>query len=106
MADTRDPVDHYRTVHQHAGEPFIDVYCWPGIMSIALGVMSLIACVATAAYHHSEWMFTTGIVGAMSLAGGTAWLVIEHHRVLRIEQRWHLEQTTAQATLYQLPFRP
>lgn len=93
MADTRDPIDHFRTTHQHAGERFIDIYCWPGFLSIALGVISLIGCVASAAYKHQEWVLTTGIVGSLAIAGGIAWLVVEHHRVLRIERLWHAEHS-------------
>jgi uncharacterized membrane protein YcjF (UPF0283 family) len=93
MADSRDPIDHFRTTQQHAGVSFVDVYCWPGIVSIALGVMSLIACLASAAYKHHEWVLTTGVVGALAIAGGTAWLVVEHHRVLRIERRWLAEHS-------------
>jgi hypothetical protein len=106
MADTRDPIDHFRTTQPHVGESFIDIYCWPGLLSIALGVMSLVACVASAAYRHSEWFLTTGIVGAMAIAGGIAWLIVEHHRVLRIERLWHVEHAEPQRALSQLPFRP
>lgn len=88
MADTYDPTDHFRTTHPHAGESFIDIYCWPGLLSIILGVMSLIGCVAAAAYHHTEWVPTAGIVGALAITGGIAWLVLEHRRVLRIERLW------------------
>jgi|SRR6516165_7125388 hypothetical protein len=88
MGDTHDPTDHFRTTHPHAGQSIIDVYCWPGLLSIALGVMSLIACVAAAAYRHNEFVMTTGVVGFMAIAGGVAWLVLEHHRVLRIEKQW------------------
>jgi uncharacterized membrane protein YcjF (UPF0283 family) len=92
MGDTyHDPTDHFRTTHPHAGESMIDVYAWPGLLSIALGMISLIGCVAAAAYNRSEWIMTTGIVGFMAIAGGIAWVVLEHHRVLRIESRWHTE---------------
>ncbi|MGH3634536.1 protein UsfY [Mycobacterium sp.] len=89
MADThRDPVDHFRTTLPHAGETFIDAYCWPGLVSIALGVMSLAGCLAAVAYQHTEWVPTTGIVGLLATAGGIAWLVVEHNRVLRLESHW------------------
>lgn len=91
MANARDPIDHFRTTQHHAGESFIDIYCWPGLLSIALGIISLIVSVASAAYQHHEWVSTAAIVGALAIAGGVAWLVIEHHRVLRIEERWHAE---------------
>jgi hypothetical protein len=93
MRDTHDPTDHFRTTHPHAGEPFIDVYWWPGLLSIALGVMSLMGCVAAAAYRHNEWLLSTGVVGALAIAGGIAWLVVEHHRVLRIESQWLAEHS-------------
>lgn len=98
MADTHDPIDHFRTTHQHAGESFIDIYCWPGLLSIVLGVISLMGSVASAAYQHHDWVLTTGIVGALAVAGGIAWLVVEHHRVLRIEQRWLAEHPECRAT--------
>ena len=88
MGDTHDPTDHFRTTHPHAGQSIIDVYCWPGLLSIALGVISLIACVTAVAYKHREWVLTTGVVGGLAIAGGIAWLVLEHHRVLRIESQW------------------
>ncbi|WP_102142531.1 protein UsfY [Mycobacterium hubeiense] len=91
MANTHDPVDHFRTTQQHAGEPFIDIYCWPGLLSIALGLISLSGCVAAAAYKQHQWVLTTGVVGALAIAGGIAWLVVEHHRVLRIERQWLAE---------------
>lgn len=96
MADTHDPTDHFRTTHQHAGEYFIDLYCWPGLWSIALGTISLICCIAATAYRRHEWILTTGIVGVLAVAGGVAWLLVEHHRVLRIEQRWNSEHPDRQ----------
>lgn len=84
----RDPTDHFRTTHPHAGEQFIDPYCWPGLLSIALGLFSLVACVAAAAYKHHEWLLTTGVVGVLAISGGVSWLVLEHHRVIDIERRW------------------
>jgi hypothetical protein len=88
MGNTHDPIDHFRTTQPHAGQSIIDMYCWPGLLSIALGVMSLVACLAAAAYKHTEFVLTTGVVGFMAIAGGVAWLVLEHHRVLRIEKQW------------------
>ncbi|OBC05287.1 hypothetical protein A5784_11355 [Mycobacterium sp. 852013-50091_SCH5140682] len=103
MASTRDPIDHFRTTQHHAGESFIDIYCWPGLLSIALGVISLIGSIASAAYQHHEWVPTTAIVGALALGGGVSWLVIEHHRVLRIEQRWNTQHPCQYTERHQLP---
>lgn len=88
MANYKDPTDHFRTTLPHTGEHFIDVYSWPGYLFIVLGTLSLIGCVTAAAYRQSEWIPTAGIAGAFAVAGGTAWLVLEHRRVLRIETSW------------------
>jgi uncharacterized membrane protein YcjF (UPF0283 family) len=53
--------------------------------------MSLIGCVAAAAYQRHQWIPTAGVVGGLAIAGGAAWLVLEHRRVLRIESRWKSE---------------
>ena len=83
-----DPTDHFRTTNPHAGEQFIDPYSWPGVVSIVLGVLSIIACIATAAYMHGQWTLTLGVAGALAVVGGVAWLVLEHRRVVRIESLW------------------
>lgn len=89
MANTRDPIDHSRTHNPHAGEQFVDMYSWPGLISILLGAISLVSTIAAAAYGRHEWILTTGVVGLLAIAGGIAWLVVEHHRVARIERIWH-----------------
>lgn len=88
MATTKDPTDHFRTTHQHAGEHIIDIYSWPGLLSIVLGVFSFVGAIAAAAYKQHEWILTMAVVGVLAILGGIAWLVVEHHRVLRIERRW------------------
>ncbi|HUO36380.1 MAG TPA: protein UsfY [Mycobacterium sp.] len=90
MGDTyQDPVDHSRTHHQHAGESMIDTYSWPGFFLLAVGLIALAGCVAAAAYHHSEWLLTAGVVALATVGAGSAWLAIEHRRVRRNEARWH-----------------
>lgn len=89
----RDPVDHYRTTHQHAGETFIDGYCWPGLLSIALGVISLAGCVASVAYNHREYTMTTGVVAVLAIAFGILWIVLEHRRVRHMDIRWLAEHS-------------
>jgi hypothetical protein len=93
-----DPIDHFRTTQHHAGEFFIDLYCWPGLISIVLGAISLVGSLAAAAYNRHEWILTTAVVGALAIAGGVAWLVLEHHRVLRIESRWHAAREAKKPT--------
>ncbi|MFC6128234.1 protein UsfY [Mycolicibacterium llatzerense] len=91
VANYRDPTDHFRTTLPHTGERFIDIYSWPGVISIVLGALALIGGVAAAAYQQSDWVPTAGIVGICAIVGGIAWLVLEHRRVVSIENRWHAE---------------
>jgi hypothetical protein len=92
MGDThRDPTDHFRTTQQHAGESMIDVYCWPGLFLISVGVMALIGCVAAAGYEHHEWILTAGVTALVAMLVGASWIAVEHRRVLRIENRWWAE---------------
>ncbi|MBS4727610.1 TRIC cation channel family protein [Mycobacterium sp. SM1] len=108
MGDTHhDPIDHFRTTGQHAGEFFVDIYCWPGLISIALGAFSLVGCLAAAAYGHQEWIPTTAVVGVLAIGGGISWLILEHRRVLRIETRWLTAQQASKPTVPPLaPSRP
>ncbi|MCA4724926.1 MULTISPECIES: protein UsfY [Mycolicibacterium] len=89
MGNTHDPIDHFRTHNNHAGEQFVDMYSWPGLISILLGAITMVGGVAGAAYGRQEWVLTTGIIGLLAISGGIAWLVVEHHRVVRIERLWH-----------------
>ena len=84
----RDPVDHFRTTHQHAGESFIDGYCWPGLLSIALGVISLVGCIASVAYNHREYTLMTAVVAVLAIVFGTLWVALEHRRVRQMDSRW------------------
>ena len=44
MGDTQhDPIDDFRTTRLHAGESMIDVYHWPGLFPVAVGVIALTA---------------------------------------------------------------
>lgn len=90
-----DPTDHSRTTNPHAGEHFIDPYSWPGVVSIVLGAMAMVACVAGAAYMHTEWILAVAVVGAFAIMGGVAWLILEHRRVLRIESLWTSRNATS-----------
>jgi hypothetical protein len=91
MANYRDPTDHFRTTLPHTGEHFIDIYSWPGVISIVLGALALIGGVAAAAYQRTDWVPTAAIVGVCAILGGTAWLILEHRRVTQIENRWFSE---------------
>lgn len=89
MGDThRDPTDHSRTHIQHAGESMIDNFAWPGFFLLAVGIIALVGCVAAAAYDRQDLVMTVGLVALAAVAAGSAWIAVEHRRVLRIEARW------------------
>ena len=98
MGDTHyDPIDHSRTHHQHAGESMIDVYFWPGLFLIAVGVVALAGCVAALAYHHTELLLWAGLTAALTASGGVSWLIVERHRLRRVEARWLAEHPAKQS---------
>lgn len=89
MGDTHhDPTDHFRTTHPHAGESMIDVYFWPGLFLVLLGVSSVVGGIASAAYRHHEWLGMTGLVALVALTAGALWITHERRRIRRIESEW------------------
>lgn len=98
MGDTNtDPVDHSRTHHQYAGESMIDVYFWPGLFLIAVGVVALAGCVAALAYNHPDLLVWAGLTAALTFGGGVSWLIVERRRVRRVEARWLAEHPAQQS---------
>ncbi|HZQ30795.1 MAG TPA: protein UsfY [Mycobacterium sp.] len=92
MGDTHiDPTDHSRTHQPHAGESMIDVYFWPGLFLIAVGVVALVGFLAALAYHHTELLVWAGATAVLTFCGGVSWLAVERRRVRRIEARWLAE---------------
>ncbi len=83
----RDPVDHFRTSHQHACESLTDGYCWPGLLSIALGVISFVGCIASVAYNHREYTLMTGVVALLAIGFGALWVALEHRRLRHMDRR-------------------
>jgi hypothetical protein len=93
MGDTHsDPTDHSRTHHQHAGESMIDVYFFPGLFLIAVGVVAVVGCIAALAYHHTELLVWAGVTAVLTVGGGVSWLFVERHRIRRVEERWRAER--------------
>jgi hypothetical protein len=89
MGDTHhDPVDHSRTTQPHAGESMIDIFWFPGLILMALGVVGLAGIVAALAYGHHELLMTFGAVAAGAMVLGGLLIGMEHHRVKRVEARW------------------
>jgi FtsH-binding integral membrane protein len=90
MGDTyRDPVDHVRTTRSHAGESMIDVASWPGYLLLVAGVIAVVGCIAAFGTGHQSQGTTTAVIAILALTFGLVYLMFEHRRVRRIEDRWH-----------------
>lgn len=87
----RDPVDHFRTTFQHAGESMIDTMWFPGLVLIAIGIVGLAGIVAAAAYGHGEWVLPLALVSGAVVTAGFGLIAIEHRRVNRMERMWLAE---------------
>ncbi|HXY64783.1 MAG TPA: protein UsfY [Mycobacterium sp.] len=90
MGDTfHDPVDHVRTTRLHAGESLIDPRSWPGHLLIVIGVVAIFRCLATFGAGHSDRGVIAAAIAIVAVTSGVLWLVVEHRRVCRVEDRWH-----------------
>ena len=88
MGDTHhDPTDHSRTTQPHAGMAMKDNFFWPGLILLAVAVFGMISTAAAAAYGHYEWLATTVLIAVLGAVAGALWLVVEHRRVTRIDER-------------------
>jgi hypothetical protein len=92
----QDPVDHARTTRKHAGQNIKNTAAMPGLVAIALAVVSVVVCL---------FFFATGdaVVGAIAaaaalvLAGaGFGWLRRERRRVRRLEAEYLSEHPGAE----------
>ncbi len=85
-----DPTDHFRTTQPHAGFSMKDNLYWPGFILLAFAVGGMISTTAAAAYRHYEWLATTVLVAVLGIIAGALWFVVEHRRVARIDEHWHV----------------
>ena len=85
-----DPTDHFRTTQPHAGFSMKDNLYWPGLILLLVALAGMISTTAAAAYGHYEWLATTGLIAALGTVAGALWFVVEHRRVSRIDEQWHV----------------
>lgn len=83
-----DPVDHSRTTQPHAGESFIDTLWWPGLFLLALGIIAIAGFVAATAYSQQGVPLVLGLIAGALVTAGALLIMVEHHRVKKVEQRW------------------
>lgn len=96
MKSPKDPVDHARTTRPHAGESMKDTKNLPGLILIGLALVLFVSALAAhGASHHSVGIGLGCGSAALFIIGG-GWLLVEHLRVRKIEDRWYAEHPDAQ----------
>jgi archaellum biogenesis protein FlaJ (TadC family) len=96
MKGPKDPVDHARTTQPHAGESMKDNRIMPGLVVIGVTVVLFVACLAAFATSHNDVGLTLASLAGAGFIIGAGWLVVEHQRVRRIEERWYAEHPDIQ----------
>jgi hypothetical protein len=96
MKGPRDPVDHSRTTRPHAGESMKDNKIMPALIVIGVALVLFVACLAAFATRHHDVGLTLAGLSAAGFVIGAVWLVLEHLRVRRIEERWYAEHPDVQ----------
>jgi hypothetical protein len=95
MKGPNDSVDHARTTRPHAGESMKDNKIMPGLVVIGVTLVLFVSCpTAFATSHHDVGLMLASLAGAGSIVGA-GWLLVEHLRVRRIEERWYAEHPNA-----------
>lgn len=90
-----DPVDHARTTRQHAGETMKAGHNAPGLIGVALGVLSLVIGLYLLANAMTSGGVVAVVLAVVLIGGGLFWLNRMHHKV-QLEQRdWHAKNPEA-----------
>ena len=91
MKGPKDPVDHSRTTRPHAGESMTDNKIMPGLVVLGVSLVLFVSCLAAFATSHHDVGLTLASLAGAGLIIGAGWLLVEHMRVRRIEERWYAE---------------
>ncbi|QNJ94989.1 LapA family protein [Mycolicibacterium fluoranthenivorans] len=89
MKGPKDPVDHTRTTRTHAGESMKDNVIMPALILIGVALVLFVGSLAAFATQHFDVGLTVAVLSGAGLLIGALWLVLEHGRVRRIEERWY-----------------
>lgn len=96
MNSPKDPVDRARTTRPHAGESMKDTRNMPGLVLIGVALALFVSALAAhGAGHHSVGIGLGSGSAALFIIGG-GWLLVEHLRVRKIEERWYAEHGDAE----------
>ncbi|GAB3017291.1 hypothetical protein [Mycobacterium bourgelatii] len=86
-----DPVDHHRTTRKHAGETLKNGSNAPGLVAVAIGVITLIVGLYLLATGDAIAGTVAVVVALVAGTGGLGWLAFTHRRVRQAEQRLYAE---------------
>ena len=95
MKGPKNPVDHARTTRPHAGESMKDNKVLPGLLVIGVALVLFVSCLAAFATGHHDVGLTLAWLAGAGIIVGPGWLLVEHMRVRRIEERWYTEHPDA-----------
>ncbi|OBF30348.1 UsfY protein [Mycobacterium sp. ACS1612] len=95
MKGPKDPVDHARTTRPHAGESMKDNKIMPGLIVIGVALVLFVSALAAHASAHHSVGISLGITSLVLFLIGGGWLLVEHLRVRRIEDRWYAQHPDA-----------
>lgn len=95
MKGPKDPVDHARTTRPHAGESMKDNKILPALIAIGVSLVLFVSCLAAFATGNDESGLVLAPLAGAGFIVGAGWLLVEHLRVRRIEERWYAEHPDA-----------
>jgi hypothetical protein len=96
MKSPKDPVDHSRTTRPHAGETMKDTKNLPALVVLGLALVTFVGGLAAFGAGHPDVGTILAAVSAGLFVISIAWLLIEHLRVRRIEDRWYEDHPDAE----------
>jgi hypothetical protein len=91
MKGPKDPVDHSRTTRPHAGESMKDNKIMPGLIVIGLALVTFVGSLAAFATRHPDVGLVLATLAAAGFLIGGGWILVEHLRVRRLEERWYAD---------------
>jgi protein-S-isoprenylcysteine O-methyltransferase Ste14 len=88
-----DPVDHFRTTRQHAGESMANGANAPGLVLVALGIVALVVGLFGLATRQADVGLVAVILAVVTAAVGGVWISVAHRRVRKAESNWAAEHS-------------
>ncbi|MGV0852764.1 protein UsfY [Mycolicibacterium phlei] len=96
MKSPKDPVDHARTTRPHAGESMKDTRNMPGLILAGVALVLFVSALAAHGAGHHDVGIGLGSTSAVVFIIAGGWLLAEHLRVRKIEERWYAEHPDIQ----------